>query len=253
VLIAGLRALRPDVVALQDTIKSDEYDQPLDLLGADYNLVHQSRRAANGSAVSIASRWPVGAVRQVDLHVTARVAGFPCTTLVAEILAPDPIGPLLLVNKRTSWQWGAELERGLEAVAVARFVEGLVGSRPVHVVLASDLNAAPDAASLRFLCGLQSLGGTSVCYQDAWQSLHPGEPGHTFSPRNPLVPAGEMPRERGRRIDYVLVRCGDHGPTLEVAACALVFDEAVDGTWASDHFGVVADLAPVPRSPPSPS
>jgi hypothetical protein len=31
------------------------------------------------------------------------------------------------------------------------------------------------------------LGDTSVCYRDAWESAHPVDPGHTFSPRNPLV------------------------------------------------------------------
>jgi endonuclease/exonuclease/phosphatase family metal-dependent hydrolase len=45
-----------------------------------------------------------------------------------------------------------------------------------------------------------------------------------------------------RRIDYVFVRCDERGPTLEISTCALVFDEPVGGVWASDHFGVVADL-----------
>ena len=45
-----------------------------------------------------------------------------------------------------------------------------------------------------------------------------------------------------KQIDYVLVRCGDHGPTLEVVGCERAFDGPVDGVWASDHFGVVADL-----------
>jgi len=45
------------------------------------------------------------------------------------------------------------------------------------------------------------------------------------------------------RIDYVLVRCGEHGgPTLPIAACERIFDTPVDGVWASDHFGLVADL-----------
>jgi hypothetical protein len=46
-------------------------------------------------------------------------------------------------------------------------------------------------------------------------------------------------------MDYVFVRCSDalYGPSLEVSGCALVFDEPVDGVWASDPFGVVADLA----------
>ena len=58
-----------------------------------------------------------------------------------------------------------------------------------------------------------------------------------------------MSLELGRRIDYVMVRCGIHGPTLDVVDCRPAFDEPVDGVWASDHFGVVADLA-VPVKPP---
>jgi len=81
------------------------------------------------------------------------------------------------------------------------------------------------------------------------QSVHADAPRHTFTPQNPRVASGEMPLERGRRIDYILVRCGDHGPSLEAAGCALAFDVPVNGTWASDHFGVVADLVvPTPVS-----
>jgi endonuclease/exonuclease/phosphatase family metal-dependent hydrolase len=64
-----------------------------------------------------------------------------------------------------------------------------------------------------------------------------------------MVADGTWPLERGRRIDYVLVRCADHGPSLDVVACARIFDQPVDGVWASDHFGVVADLAVAPPEP----
>ena len=110
-------------------------------------------------------------------------------------------------------------------------------------MLAGDFDAVPDAAGVRFWSGRQSLSGTSVCYRDAWESAHPEDPGDTFTPHNPLVAGGEMPLELGRRIDYVFVRCGDHGPTLYVSACNLAFAEPRDGVWASDHFGLVADLA----------
>jgi hypothetical protein len=44
-------------------------------------------------------------------------------------------------------------------------------------------------------------------------------------------------------------RCGDHGPTLDVTACERLFDKPIDGVWASDHFGIVAELAiPGPSS-----
>ena len=54
----------------------------------------------------------------------------------------------------------------------------------------------------------------------------------------------EVRQEQSRRIDYIFVRCDEHGPTLPIAACSLAFDEPRNGVWASDHFGLVADLAP---------
>jgi hypothetical protein len=55
--------------------------------------------------------------------------------------------------------------------------------------------------------------------------------------------AGEPPEWPFRRIAYILVRCGDAGPTLRIVACRLAFDAPCSGVWASDHIGVVADLA----------
>jgi endonuclease/exonuclease/phosphatase family metal-dependent hydrolase len=163
--------------------------------------------------------------------------------LAAEIHAPEPLGRVLFVNAPLSYPKDTEAERERQAVAVARLVDEL---RPAHAILAGDLNAEPEAASIRFLRGLQSLDGMSVCYRDAWEAAHPGEPGHTFTPENPTMPTGETGAwalEPGRRIDYVFVRCSDHGPTLDTVSCERLFDEPVDGTWASDHFGVTAELS----------
>jgi endonuclease/exonuclease/phosphatase family metal-dependent hydrolase len=249
VLIEGLRELRPDLVALQEAIVSDEYDQVGDLLGSGFRLVHQRDREPDGQGASIASRWPVGEVREVDLHVTPRTEDFAATTLVAEVLAPEPFGPLLFANHVPNWQLDFERERELQAVAAARFLEDLVGRSDMHVVLAGDFTAGPDAASVRLVSGRQSLDGTSVCYRDAWEATHPGEPGDTFTPRNPLVADWDWPF---RRLDYIFVRCGEHGgPTLAISESARIFHEPIDGVWASDHFGVVTDLA-VPTRPASP-
>ena len=251
VLVEGIRELRPDVVAFQEAITEDGYDQAGDVLGPEYRVVHQTvGLVGDGNGVVIASRWPLGEVREADLHLTPRTAGFPCVTLLAEVLAPGPVGRLLFVNHLPSFQLGFEMERELQAVAAARAIEEFAGDRDIHVVLTGDFDAVPDAASVRLWSGRQSLGGMSVCYRDAWESTHAGVAGHTFSPtnplvgssRNPLVVDGETAIEPGRRIDYVFVRCGDHGPTLDVSACDLVFDKPVAGVWASDHFGVLADL-----------
>jgi endonuclease/exonuclease/phosphatase family metal-dependent hydrolase len=249
-LAAGLRELRPDLVAFQEALKLDGHDQVLELLGPDYHLAHQTSREADGSGASIASRWPLGQVREVDLRVTSRTQGeFPCVALLAEVAAPEPVGPLLFANHNPNFGLDFERERELQAVTAARAIEELVARRRLHVVVAGDFDTTADAASGRFWRGRQSLEGTSVCYWDAWESTHPGDPGHTFTPDNPLLSEGTWPQERGRRIDHILVRCVDHGPTLDVAACVRIFDQPVDGVWATDHFGVAADLAVPTRTP----
>jgi endonuclease/exonuclease/phosphatase family metal-dependent hydrolase len=242
ILARGLRELNADVIAFQEAVVTDNYDQVRDVLGAGYHVVHHGGRMEDGSGLSIASRWPLGEVWEKASRVTPRVG--PGEVAVAEILAPGTLGrTLLFAHHNASWQLGFEHERELQAVVAACFVEELLDEREAsHVVLAGDFNAAPDSASVRFWTGRQSLGDTSVCYRDAWESVHPGEEGYTFTPRNPLVSGGEWALELGRRIDYVMVRCGHHGPTLEVSFCECIFDESVDGVWASDHFGVVADF-----------
>jgi endonuclease/exonuclease/phosphatase family metal-dependent hydrolase len=252
VFAEGFRALDPDLVAFQEAVVTDDYDQVADILGPNYHLAHQTGREAgrggdveDGQGISIASRWPLGELWEPDLNVTPRTADFACGTIIAEVFAPEPVGPLLFVNHLPNWQLTFEHERELQTVIVARAIEEIAEERDLHVVLAGDLDATPDAASVRFWRGLQSLGGMSVCYRDAWGSTHPGEPGHTFTAENPLVTAEnwDWELELGRRIDHVLVRCSAHGPTLDIGACKRLFDEPVNGVWASDHFGVVADLS----------
>jgi endonuclease/exonuclease/phosphatase family metal-dependent hydrolase len=252
VLVEGFRELRPDLVAFQEAIVGEGYDQVTDILGPDYHLAHQTEREAgkdgdieDGQGISIASRWPLGEVWEPDLNVTPRTADFACGTLISEVSVPEPVGPLLFVNHLPNWQLTFEHERELQAVIVARAIEELAEARGLHVVLAGDLDATPEAASVRFWRGRQSLGGMSVCYRDAWGSTHPGEPGHTFTAENPLVTAEnwDWELELGRRIDHILVRCSAHGPTVDIRGCERLFDEPVDGVWASDHFGVVADLS----------
>ncbi|WP_396279045.1 hypothetical protein [Kibdelosporangium aridum] len=82
-------------------------------------------------------------------------------------------------------------------------------------MVAGDFNASPDAASVRFLAGQQSLGGRSVCYHDAWAIGSDG-PGYTWSVDNPnarleIEGVVRQPEHR-RRVDYVLVGSWDAHP-----------------------------------------
>ena len=129
-------------------------------------------------------------------------------------------------------------ERASEAV-LGPFGAAVARPADVHDT-GLDLDAEPDAASLRFLTGRQSLDGLSVCYRNTWDAVHPAAPGGTFVASNPVAP-DHWPFER---IDHILIRCGEHGgPTLRIEGCELAFAEPVDGVWASNHLGLVADFA----------
>jgi endonuclease/exonuclease/phosphatase family metal-dependent hydrolase len=248
VLRAGLAQLDADLVSLQECVVRDGYDQARDLLGDGYHIVHQTDREPDGRGATLASRWPIVRVREIDMHVTERTEGFASGALIAEIAAPAPLGTVILVNHVANWQLTFEYERELQTVIMAREVEHQAAGRDVHVIVAGDHDARIEAASTRFLLGLQSLGNMSVCYRDSWRSAHPGVESHTFTPDNRLVidaADGMFETELGREIDQILVRCRAIGPTLRTVACERTHDLAPDGVWASDHYGVAADLSTV--------
>jgi len=251
----GFAEFDPHLVALQEVVKSEVVDQALEILGDGYQFVHHTEREYDGQGISIASRWPVTAVHQVDLHLGPRPAGFACSALLIEVVVPEQVERLVFVNHLPDWQLTHEAERERQTVAVARFIEDLVGDSRVHVVVAGDMDATPDAASIRFWTGKQSLDGLSVSYRDCWAATNGQAPGHTFTPENRLTTTaetGDWALELGRRIDYIMVRCSDHGPTLHVAECRRMFDQPAAGTWPSDHFGVGAVLSPTPSGSPIP-
>ena len=246
-LARTLRQLDADVVALQEVPIADGPAFVEELLGPGYHVQGFSQTADDGVGAALATKSPHRVLEEIDQRCTPRASDFPwCATLLVEV--DTAVGRLLIAHHKPSWQFGYELEREAQALAAARLVEQFADDK-THAVLLGDLDATPDASSIQFLRGRRSLDGTSVCYQDAWETVHPHDAGVTVSPENPLWAAGECATAVARRIDYVLIRSIIHGPTLQVLACDRVLDEAVDGVWASDHFGVVADLA-VPDHPP---
>ena len=94
----GFAELGADVITLQETILTGEVDQAAAMLGPGYHLAQQRVRERDGQGITTASRWPLGRVFEIDLHVTDRTHDFACACLVTEVLAGEPIGRLWVVN-----------------------------------------------------------------------------------------------------------------------------------------------------------
>jgi endonuclease/exonuclease/phosphatase family metal-dependent hydrolase len=245
VLARDLRTAAPDIAALQEVPARDP-GVVSELLGEGYHVSSFSRTADDGVGGVLATRWPHRVLTEVDQRDPARPEDLPwAATLLA--LVPTPVGDVLVAHHKPSWQFPWEAARERQALAAARAVEDHVGT--AHALVLGDFDGTPDSSALLLLRGRRAVDGFGVCYQDAWETVHPADPGFTFDAVNPLVRAGEVATAVTRRIDYVLVRSGPHGPTLQVASCERLFTAPVDGVWASDHFGLVAELA-LPAHPP---
>lgn len=243
-----LRRLDADVLALQEVpVREQAFLE--DLVGPGYHFSSFSQSSADGVGGTLATRWPARHSAEVDLRISERAKkALPWSaTLLVEV--DTPAGTLVVAHHKPSWPFPFEAEREAQAVLAARALEEHIGDRDVHAIVLGDFDATPDSASLSFLRGRRSVDGFSVCYQDVWEYLHPDDPGRTFDLENPLVREGEVATAVSRRIDHVLVRAGHHGPTLLVRGCRRLLDAPVDGVWASDHYGVVAELCRPDRAP----
>ena len=244
--------LQPDLISFQevDWNGEDPHQATAILEGLDYQSIHQFdlQRPDRPYGTLIASRWPISRSDLVKLPSTERGKAFPRAIQAAEIEAPEPIGYLLFINPKPHYEPHMELEREMQAVALADYIERNADADGFPPIVAGDLDATPEASSIRFLTGLQSLHGRSTHFVDAWKAADNEGPGYTWACENALVKqvAERIVREKGhrRRLDYILVGA----PLLysgyaRVETCRVVLDQPRDGVWASGHFGVFAELA----------
>jgi endonuclease/exonuclease/phosphatase family metal-dependent hydrolase len=240
-----ISSVKPDLVSLQEVANTSGGHRPLDdlLVGTSLTGTHQSDVMAytppfadRYGGTALASRWPHEVVEVMDLRLLD-APDVPWCTLAA--IVELPVGTLLFIATTTSWRLDAEASRERQALAIADLDARHRTALPT--MIAGDLNAAPDASSVRFLTGKQSLAGRSVLYHDAWDIAGDG-PGYTWDAANPVAAAeiDQIVRQPGhrRRIDYILLGSWHAHPdaSARVRAAEMVFDESP----VSDHFGVYA-------------
>lgn len=149
-------------------------------------------------------------LEEIDQRAAEHGADLPwCATLIVELEAS--FGRLVVAHHKPNWPFPLEAEREQQALRAALAVERYAAQGPAVVL--GDFDATPDAAGVLFWRGRRSLYGVSVCYQDAWETLHPTEPGLTFRPRTP----GQGRGGRHRNLSPHRLRARDCRATRSVA------------------------------------
>lgn len=262
-IVAWLDRLRPDLVCLQEIWESPA--QPNTAGWIVENMPHvgwhwcfEGRPFGDalwpdpdlrfGSAVL--SRWPIEEIAYHALPVAEGadpiVAGVPWELLHARTAGLDVFSCHLAAAPLDAPQ------RSLQVLAIDEVIRTARGDLDARTgpgqrrggmppILCGDFNAEPDSDEIRFLTGLTSIDGRHAFYQDAWRVAGDG-PGHTQDWRtNPIASQLNVHR---KRIDYIFV--GDpflrEGAAGRIVSAGLAFHEALTGTVASDHAGLVAEV-----------
>jgi endonuclease/exonuclease/phosphatase family metal-dependent hydrolase len=239
VIREGLRELSPDLVGLQEVIEAEGRTQADAIAeGLGYHTAYGMANAY-GAGVSLGnavlSRWPIAAARVFPLPTGG--TDERRSMILAEIGSPHGTIPFFVTH--LNWKLHEGVVREQQVLEVGARVKEHAPVDGLPPVLVGDFNASPEASEIRFLKGLQSLEGRSVYFADCFEQAGRGE-GVTFDgTRNKFA---EQYHEMPRRIDYVFVRGPDTHVRGKPLLAKVVFDEPRDGVFATDHFGVLAEM-----------
>ncbi len=239
-LRAGVSALDPDIIGLQEVIYFDGRSQADDIGAAlGYSSAFGEASSYGGGVLfgnAVLSRWPIQTTRVFPLpHEDTDQRR---SLLFAEIASPHGLLPFFVTH--LNWKLHEGYAREAQVLAVASHVKAAAPIAGLPPVLVGDFNAAPEATEIRFLRGLHALERKSTYFADCFELAGQG-PGYTFDARHNPFAAPTM--EPPRRIDYIFVRGPDQSGRGLPLSSKVVFDEVQQGICATDHYGVYAEIS----------
>jgi endonuclease/exonuclease/phosphatase family metal-dependent hydrolase len=230
---AELGRLSPRLVGLQEVMRDEppgtcQAEEIAAELGYEvaYSPAVTLRAGVQGNA--LLSTLPIREHRTFPLPTAPGIE--PRVLLYARVATEA--GDLPVFVTHLDWQGDHGAARLAQVRFIASRVTSLAGSLPA--VIMGDFNAEPDSDEIRYLRGLHSVDGESVCFADAWIYGGDGSAGPTFCRVNDYARRAHVP---SRRIDYIFT--GDGGAPLHTE---VAFHTPVGEVWASDHFGLVSDV-----------
>jgi endonuclease/exonuclease/phosphatase family metal-dependent hydrolase len=237
----GLRALGPDVIGLQEVrqvpgVVANQAEQLARALGMSWHFERATPWGGGDEGLALLSRHPIVGRRVHELPHA--IPAERRILLGATLSTPD--GPVEVFTTHLNYRLADGAKREDQVAAL----DGYIAESPAELprVLMGDFNAIPDSDEIRFLRGLHSVAGRRTFWQDAWERRHGRAEGFTWARANPYT-ARLRWLERDRRLDYVFVSPMKRDGRGVVVDCRIVLDRAAsDGAFASDHFGVYAEV-----------
>jgi endonuclease/exonuclease/phosphatase family metal-dependent hydrolase len=249
IALDGIRALAPDLIALQEVrVVPDKVPNTAETiasrLGMNWVWAPATAWGGGDEGLAILSRFPI--VRS-DHAVLPHSVPVETRIVLGATLTTDA-GELSAFTTHLNYRLTDGAKREAQVAAVDKFVADWHAAHPTPLprLLMGDFNAIPDSDEIRFLRGLHTTDGRRTSWQDAFARCHPRDDGWTWARANPYTQKLAW-LDRDRRIDYIFVSPLSLDGRATVRSCEVVLDRpAPDGNFASDHFGLVAEVEIVP-------
>lgn len=255
----GISELSPDLVGLQEVFSRDQAYQLQKMTG-----IPEISFMDDHSGLAILSSFPLSEAKVHRYLTSSPIEPYFrfCQSSAIE-LAKDL--PILFVVTHLSWKPEDAAVRESQVMELLHFIPppvsrpggpttklyppsvdetggGIIetGSIGQTCILVGDFNATPDSKEMGLIL--------NAGFVDTFGSLHPDDPGFTWSQSNPYTATHpELPQ---RRIDHIFVRT-PRGSTLAVESSEIVLDKpTADGIFPSDHFGLVTTFLGNRGQPP---
>lgn len=242
---AGLRALSPDVIALQEVrevpqVVPNTAEALARQLGMEWTFAAATPWGGGDEGLALLSRHPI-----VERRVHELPHAVPTERrLLLGAGIVTPAGRVEVYTTHLNYRLTDGQKREDQVVAIDAHIGAVSSELPK--ILVGDFNATPDSDEIRFLRGLHTAGGRRTYWQDAWERRHGRADGFTWARANPYTSRLRW-LERDRRLDYVFVGPLRRDGRGVVQECRIVLDDpATDGTLASDHYGLYAEVQLAP-------
>lgn len=220
----GIAELEPDLVGLQEVFQKDQAADLQKMAG-----IPEMAFADSESGLVTLSRFPIGSSKTYPYQTVSPRETYVRYCQICRIL-PNEGEKFLFVATHLSWKPEDASIRDQQVQELFNRIDSEGQSLPV--VLVGDFNATSDSAEIQQLA--------KAGFLDTFTSIHPDDPGYTWSHSNPYTASHpELPE---RRIDHIFARIPSKR-TLMVQASKIVLDQpTANGVFPSDHFGVLTTL-----------
>ena len=244
-IVAWINHLEPHIICLQEVLLSpdgkNQADWIAEQIDGEWNVAYAGRDVMDGAAKfgnAVLSLWPID--EQHDRDLTSNPPGR--LDEVQRLVLHARTNGCDIFTTHLVWRYDEGHIREREVVELDDFVRTHPDpDASLPPIVCGDFNAEPDSTEIRFLTGSTSLNGRSTYYQDAWRVAGGRGDGFTWDNRNTNA---AVEHEPDRRIDYIFSgwRKDDTSGAGRIAFAAVVCDRALTGAFASDHFGLFAEV-----------